>query len=416
MKTPDALTEDEPLDRLPDAFETRRVPVDSPIKSEAVEAMRAIRFRIPANVISVAVKEAIDRGIIDDDQAKALEWFGGYCRHKNLGREEMGSLLSKGASGSSGDGKFYSYDTLYQVLTGRRVEQGANIIPVVEAIQAFQTAVEPASRLESSGFVDTRMSRAIFDRLDRARQYRKIAFIFGDSQIGKSESIAEYTRRHNHGETIAIDMPDTPSLAQVKKRLGMSLALSGVSRPSDLGDAIASCFREGKLLIFDNFHRALRRAGNHRLYDFIQSLFDDRRIGVGIFMTNEGRDLLVRGPERKRLEQLWRRRTAPIQLPNVLPDDDLALFAKARGLPAAPAKKIGVSYDAVNDQGQPTTEQFIRSPLELQSAVVAGEGLGIWISILDLAVDLAARERKAPDWHYVLKAYCIDRAETTLWS
>src|SRR6187402_1473169 len=177
--------------------------------SPATEAMHNTKFRVAGDVVAAATKD------LDDDSRTVIRWFAAYCRKRNLGPAEAGTLLLK-----EGSTEPYSWHTIYSVLTGRRAEQGASIEPVVKAMHVFRKKVEGQRRVGESGYIQTRMGTAIWDRCNKALKMKKIGFIFGDSQIGKTVNLVEYALAHNHGQTIYVEAPTGGSIAAFLNELG----------------------------------------------------------------------------------------------------------------------------------------------------------------------------------------------------
>ncbi len=367
----------------------------------AIDAMRAIKFRIPGDIIATATHE------LPDEQRTLIRWFAGYLRARNLSPDECERVLRK--DGKSDD--HYSWASIYAVLTGRRTEQGASIAPVLRAIEALRKVIEGDSRLGAAGYVPTRLGTAIFDRLDRARERRKIAFIVGDSQIGKTESRIEYTRLHNHGSTISIDCPPTGTRSALVQTFCEVLNIGQAHRIGDVEMRIAECFDRKMLLIVDNAHRMLRHKRGLLALTFLQWLYDQRGCGMGIFLTNEGYGNLLGGTYKKELEQLWRRRIPPLRLPARTPDDDLALFAAKFGLEPATGKSVKIRVSYFDETGTKRERDYERVPAELQAEVVTKEGLGVWLETLEEAQHQADVNKRAISWHAVLKAHCVMQAD-----
>jgi hypothetical protein len=77
--------------------------------SDLAPALRAApRFNIGRDALNKATAD------LPAEQRATLEWFWSYCRDNNLGRDRLGKLLEKA------NGTFYSADSIYQLLTGRR--------------------------------------------------------------------------------------------------------------------------------------------------------------------------------------------------------------------------------------------------------------------------------------------------------
>lgn len=368
----------------------------------AVDAMREVRFRIPGDKVAVAL-----RAIENDEDRALVSWFAGYLRALNVGPEGAERILRKDGKKDS----HYSWASIYALLIGKRGEDGASIAPMLRAIKALRRSVEGESRLGSAGFVQTRLSQAIFDRLDKARRRRRIAFIIGDSQIGKSEAEREYTRTHNHGETFYLDTPSSGAHGALIQAFSERLNIGQVSRSGDLEMRIAECFDEKKLVILDNAQRMLRSRCGLRAMTFLQWLYDARGCGMAFFMTYEGHGNLINGGSKKHLEQLWRRRIPPLMLPSRTPDDDLALFAAKFGLEPAPEDEVAISVEYVNEQGRRKEKEYRRVPYELQTEVVTKEGLGVWLETLEEAKAQAAAHRRPLSWKAVLKAHCAMQAD-----
>jgi hypothetical protein len=127
----------------------------TPGATEGTLAMNAVRFRIPGDTIQKAVHQ------LPDDQRTALLWFAGYCRSQNFGRDEMSTLLRKP------NGDYYSYDSIYQTLTGRRMEAGSGLDNMVKAINSLRKIAEERLAQVESGFIKTRLSEMIWKRLWR---------------------------------------------------------------------------------------------------------------------------------------------------------------------------------------------------------------------------------------------------------
>jgi len=366
------------------------------------------RFRVPRDTIGQAVRKLDETG--QPEHARAIEWLAGYLASRNIGADEADALLQKP------NGSFYSWASIYQALTGRRSDQGADMGAFVAAVQAFRIKVEPTSRVGESGFIETRLSKEVFMRCDRARANGRILFIFGESQIGKTESLAEYTRTHNHGQTIMIETPTKPSLHSFKGRLAERLALPQNLKNCDLDQRIFKCFYPGMLLVIDEAHRTMHTERGWMVLDYLREIYNQCGCGIVLTFTPEGRKSFFKGPQAERLKQLWRRRDEPLNLPAILPSDDLDRISAAHGLPAAPAASVTIDITYIDEDGSHAKRKYSRVPADLQSSVVQEEGLGVWISTLSRAVEMAKKEKRTITWGAVLKSHALSQADSTIWS
>lgn len=361
------------------------------------------------NISGERVKEAI-KDLPEADQAD-IWWFSQYCHTYNLGKAQKGGLLKK-PNGLD----FYSADSIDQLLGGGRIRRKETIEPILEAIRTFRKLEDARADQITSGFIETRLFKVIEERCLKALRRQRIMFIFGDSQIGKSRCLVEVQRRHNHGQTIYVETPSTGSLSSFLKELAKILNIP-TSGKTAISESIIKTFDSRMLLIVDEAHRALiarKNSGGSAVINFLPELYNKAGCGIVISMTNEGRDELLNGHHKKTYEQIWRRRIAPLQLPNVTPADDLALFAQAYGLLPAPEAKVTISVTYTDEHGHDQTRKHSESPLALQSNVNQLEGLGVWIAILQDASDIAREQGRAIAWGAVIKAYCQSQADAEI--
>lgn len=373
--------------------------------NNSIATMAETRFRIPGDVIANATRE------LDEESRTAVKWFAGYLRARNIGPSDGGTVLRK-----LGSAEFYSWASIYAALTGRRADAGVSVKPLVDAMKAMRVSVEGASRIGDGGFIITRLSKEIEKRCDRARRRKKILFIFGDSQIGKTEALRHYTRTHNHGETIYIEAPTGGSITLLMKEFGEKMHIPAC-RTQDMRTRVMECFDGKMLLIVDEAHRFLKGGRGMESLDFLRELYNKRGCGIVLSMTNEGRDLLRFGPEAKKLEQLWRRRITPLQTPAMLSRADLALFSESYKLAAADEEPVTIRVEAFDRHtGDAKIEKYSDVPLALQTRVNKEDGLGVWLTILQDATDIAQEQGKRITWGAVLKAYCASKADGEVWA
>jgi hypothetical protein len=364
------------------------------------------RFRISADVVARTVAN------LPEDQAKAVRWYAGYCRTRNIPLEEAAALLIKPNGGA------YAGASVYAALTGLRTEQGISVERFTEAIEVFRRKVETPSRVGDSGFIATRLSKAVFERCDETRELHKIGFIFGESQIGKTESLLEYQRTHNHGETVYLEIPEKPTLHQVRTLLAQVLAIPDYHSSGQVDRAIFRALHRNILLIVDEAHNCFHNQSGWLVFGFLKNLFNSCGCGIMISMTNEGKTHLLKGAHAHSLRQLWRRRLTPLHLPDVLPVDDLDRFSAAYKLPPAPGEIVRVRIPYIDDEtGQRAEKLIAEVPFDLQTRVNAQEGLGVWLTILQKAkrIAKAAGPTVTITWGAVIKAHCINQADAEIW-
>lgn len=361
-------------------------------------------YKYAGDVVANNIKE------LDDEDRALVWWLHLYCFKMDFSRDERGRLLKKP------DGSYYSPDSVDQLFSGGRIRRGENIKPILDAIVAVKKIEDRRDDLVVSGFIRTRMYCEIERRCDRARLRQRFLFLFGESQIGKTVALEEYQRTHNHGATILVECPTGGQLGKFLQALAAQLNILHYGNDAQLAERIINTIDHRMLLICDEMHRCLRKGTTTgiEVFSFLRELWNRRKCGVVISMTNEGRDNFRTGPHAKALEQIWRRRVTPLQLPNSPPDDDAALFAAAYGLAPATMEEITISVSYIDDKGKQATSKHTAAPLQLQRDQLAAEGLGVWISILQDASDMAKEQRKSITWGAVIKAHCQAQAEAQI--
>ena len=334
-----------------------------------------------------------------------LRWLNRYASGQNLTMEGVSELILKP------DGEPYSDDSIYQALTGRRSQQGASLRLLADAISTFRKRMAETDTSMSIQFVETPLTRRMFKALRMAFTKKRIVFVFGESQTGKSTTAAEYQRRNNHGETIIIRMPTRGTYRDFLSALARRVNVPTHRRECDVIEGIMNCFDESVLLIVDEAHQCMygRSDTRHAALEFIRELHDRRKCGVVLIGTKVLKDGIL---ESKILTQLWRRRSpgSVIQLPDMVPAADLAEFAAAYGLDPAPDREVTVKYYSISMSGEESESRVTMNPAKLQDDIVRREGLGSWLKLLDDAKDMAGEKKKAVTWAAVITQYSLAQA------
>lgn len=310
---------------------------------------------------------------LPDEHRRAIRWAYNYAVTKGMSRKELADAIR------------YSDNTLLQIFTGSHSASKKN---ATEKILRFKELEESREGSQQLAFIETDLSRKIWTLCENALSYNRIGFIFGDSQIGKTENLIEYARTHNHGETIYIRMPEGGTMAHFIHELKLALNINEKSTLVDIKRKIIHHFDRHKLLIIDEAHQCFIQSPRStsikpiRVLEYIREIHDVTKCGVIISATNMFHDQLQNGANSKILEQLKRRRLAALHLDNKPTKRDLDAFAAAYGLPAA-------------------TEEA----LELQTEVITEEALGFWLTILRMTAARLHRAGKKMTWSDVAKSH-----------
>ena len=373
-------------------------PGEVEMASPAVRVSTPSRWNIPGDVVHRATQA------LGDYEREQILWLGRWAAEQNLTVKEVAAALKKP------NGDAYSPDSLYQVMTGRRSDQGVSLRPFAESIAALRRREsENESRL-ATGFIETPMTRRLFRIFGRAFTKNRVAFVLGRSQVGKTTAAIEYQRTHNHGATVLVRMPTRGTLSHFLGELAEIVRVPVHRRGDQLRRRVLDCFDERTLLIVDEAHQALmgRADTSAMALEYVREIHDRRKCGVVLM----GTDVLRQGLIHNRvLRQLWLRRSpgSVITLPDSVPAADLAVFAQAFGLEPAPDRDMAVKYLAT-DAGGEVEKTFKANPAQLQKLITTDDGLGAWVRLLEDARDLAQERSTAIRWSHVLVAWCLAKA------
>lgn len=321
--------------------------------------------RIAGDVVNRATAD------LPDNQRSAIRRLHAYYVENNLSTEEVGKLIG--------------YSTAVVGLIFRGKYEG-NLENVVKEIETFFNLEDRRAQGRRLHFIETRLTRRIWKLCDAALEYQKMAFIFGDMQIGKTEALKAYREAHNHGSTIYVQMPTGGTLGNFLMELARALRIGEQLTHTRIRERIKAAFDDRMLLIVDELHRAIPQS--HRSMrpvdsvEFIREIFDETQCGVVLCATNVFRDAMEQGHLHKVLRQTKRRRLCSLQLKNVPDQDDLDCFAAAYGLEPSSGKAR-----------------------DLEKAMVQDEALGMWLTLLRMGAKLAARTRAKMAWNHVLLAH-----------
>jgi DNA transposition AAA+ family ATPase len=365
-------------------------PVESSAESDG-QGAKGRRYRIPGDVVNQGTAN------LPEAQRHELRWLNHHLYTNDIPIGEVAVKLKKE------NGEPYSVDSIYQALTGRR---GADSAKICAAIERYREYVEREQKTIKTGFIETSLSARIWDACARALRRHRIVFIFGDFQIGKTEALKEYARRHNHGQTVYVRMPTAGSLALFMVNLCDALSIPRNLSIQVLRPRIISAFDPSMLLIVDECHQATRnlsRVNSVHSIEFAREIIDVSGCGGVLCGSNEFHHDIKKGRTAHILRQTWLRQLSPVFLPNVPSDTDLTTFAKAFGLgSAAPRKTIKVT---TTDPNSGDAIEIQKNPYDLQTEVARVDGLGRWIAMLQEAADMAVDQGRPLNWGHVLLAH-----------
>ena len=310
---------------------------------------------------------------LDEEVRLAVRWLHSYYYDNGLSLAEVGKEISYDAGNVS---KFFSgkYEGDWTAVT--------------KAIKRLRKIVEERASINRAPYIETSLYKDIEDYCQAALLYRKIVFLYGESQVGKTAALKHYAEKHNHGETVYVEMPVGGSLTNFTSALCARMRFVAENRNENNMLKITRALTPNNLLIVDEASRTLQSrvygTSSLKTLDFIRSIHDNSGCGVVLCGTNVFREQMEDRALAKFLNQFNRRCLARRQLPDIPSRADLNAFARYYGLDPA------------------SGEAF-----ELQKAIVKQHGLGVWLTTLTAANRAATKKGNAMTWEHVIKAHAF---------
>ncbi len=321
------------------------------------------KFRLAGDVVNKATAD------LPDADRSAIRWLHAFATERDLSMQELGQLIR------------YDASTVYRVLTGKYEGSLHNVVGEINSVRRLEEERRQGRKLD---FVHTTLTKRIWKVCDAAVEYQRIAFIFGDTQTGKTTALMRYRDEHNHGNTIYVRMPAGGAMLSLLESLAVALRMSAQSSARDMRLRILGAFDARMLLIVDEVHQCVMTKSDRavRSMEFLRELHDTTGCGVVLCGTNVFRDEMETGRLAGVLKQCKRRRLVTLQLPSQPTPADLATFAKAYELPPADGEA-----------------------LRLQTDVIRDEALGMWLTLLRMSSKIASKRGQKMEWRHVCIAH-----------
>lgn len=307
---------------------------------------------------------------VTEEQIAEVTWLLGYAKDQRL---SIGGL-AKAAEIDAG--------TISKLFSGT---YEAGLSNVATRIEGFRSLVEQRQAINKADFVETSLSRIIADACRTALLFQTIVPIYGDSQIGKTAALTQQALRDRYQRTIYVRMPEEGHLTDFLVALNKALKESTKTNGHFLKNRPIEVITGSNLLIIDEVHQTTlvpgRGSARVNTIEYLRRLWDATQCGMVLCGTNAFRDEVETGQHKAMLEQLRRRGLPPVQLPSMLPRDDMDAIAKAYGLPKADDHTHEIRRDLIKRTGLRAYTNFLKS-----------------------AAKLAEKERKAMTWQHFIRA------------
>lgn len=333
------------------------------------------RMSIPGDTVKIALDRLVENGSLKDESRDLVWWFYCYSKDQKWRLKDCADAISS------------SPTTVHRLFNG---SYGASYDGIVAAVSRFKKIADERAKRKQIGFIETTAWQKITRVCNAALYDNMPAFIYGASQLGKTECLKEFARRNNHGTTRYVRMPSSPTFQYFLKTVAEACYLSPRQNQDALRRRIMDALDSRNLLIIDEVHQAMCTASElnaRKVVEFLREIYDRTGCGIVLCGTKVFRDEFERGRQALIFDQFRRRGMLELVLPDSPSKADIIKIAKAFDLPA-PEGDV----------------------LDLIKSMLQTSGLGKYIKFLQYAVGVSGTRKETLTWDHVTDAYAGVRA------
>jgi len=309
-----------------------------------------------------------------------LRWMFYYCIENDISMPAAAKAMH------------YNNSTIYRVFKG---EYGAGLDRFVKAVEQYRKICEQREGIVEGAFIETGTVKKIWKICDAAVAYKTIAFIFGDSQIGKTWALMEYVRRHNHGQTKYIRMAASSGVQIMMKSFAEACGMSSRGSFDGLRKRVLKALDENTLVIVDELHLAFftyHLRARLSCLELLREMHDRTNCPMVLCGTNVGRDEFDKGAQKDYLEQLRRRGIFRLQLPKYATAGDLNAIAKSFGLAQAEGDAAALVKDIIRENGLKAYTSYLKAATRIASNTKAKLSWAHFIQAHDVVAKLSVSQ------------------------
>jgi DNA transposition AAA+ family ATPase len=330
-------------------------------------------LNIGADTVKRALTRQLEMGDITQDQHDLIWWYFNFAKDHKFSPAQTAQELG-----------YADRTTTDRVFKG---QYAASLDAFCDKVASFKKIADERIHYKTGFFVETSVAKRVFQVCDAARISNTVAFIFGDSQQGKTTALEEYTRQNNHGQTVYVRLPSSAGVQLLAKEIARACHVNPDSSFERVRDRVINALDHNRLVIIDELHQVFtsyHSASQVKVLEFLREIHDRTRCGMVLCGTHVLRREIEEGKLALILEQLRRRATLRLELPPKPTKTDVAKFAQTFGLP---------------DPG-PTETAIIRE-------MVYASGLGMYVKFLQAGHRMAAKASQPMTWDHFLNAHAI---------
>lgn len=307
-------------------------------------------------------------------------------------------------------------NTIYKIITGRYLH------PKTKARLDLSTKMEQSLRrwLDDqiarvqvrTDFIMTPTARKTWDGCELAVESRTPVFLFGGSQIGKTRSLEEYARTHNHGRTIYVRMGAARGEGGMLRIIAKAIGVSPEANRTTLIERIIGALASDMLLIVDEVHQlglTQSKSSYFKCLEILREFWDVTKCGLVLCFT-QLKWCQLREYAGDELEQIYKRgihRVAVGTVSGCVEPGDVAAVLAAHGL-EMPSTKATVIWEGHMEQPYELLRQLAKTDgltsllerIRYAKKYVERDGRDqvTWEDIVHAHVSITANAQFAKDW------------------
>ncbi|MFA5636410.1 MAG: AAA family ATPase [Anaerovoracaceae bacterium] len=254
-----------------------------------------------------------------------------------------------------------------------RGKYGAGIDQFIERVRHLRRKADITHR---TAFVETVVTRKIFQVCDLARDAGTMVMISGPSGRSKTYSVREWQRANNHGRAQYVYAPEAGGLSAFLASLGKSLVISARQTNREIAEAIEKGIDYRNVLIVDEVAHLMPvgRGPTIQTLEWIRGLHDRTGCGVVLVATPLFERQLEGGKWATWFEQLQGRVEVHLRIPATFSRQEIAEICGAFVEEPDPSL-VTTARQIANARTGGVRELFRHLGRAAQAAAKLGEGL-----------------------------------------
>lgn len=264
--------------------------------------------------------DLFEEGVITKKCIEPMQWIYRLARNKSMSQSEIAAIIDIDTSAVS------------RLFSGKYT---GSYVLVCNKITAAQERHQKQANSVHIEYCETSTWRKIKMACDMALNDGLPAYIYGDSQIGKSAALERYCALNGKGYALYVRLESSPTKKGVIKAIAEALGMNAIQNEETLKARIKNKLDTKYLLIVDELHQALISAGERtgiRIIELLREIRDVSGCGVVMCGTRVLKDRLQDSENEKIYGQFAKRGLLKIMVQTMPTQDDMTIICGKFGL------------------------------------------------------------------------------------